>query len=114
MIELALGIIEAEQQGAHFLAARAITEAANNAVGRALQLHLEHGPDVRLVSTVELLRHDTVKHMARLFEPFHGLAPVAGVGRKLEALEGAGSCEELLERRKPQSKRLLQEALAFG
>ena len=61
VVERSLVVVEAEQQRPHALAVLVPAEAADHAVGRAVVLHLEHGPLVLEVGAVDRLGHHAVE-----------------------------------------------------
>ena len=69
MIELALVVVEAEQQRADLAAAGRVAEPADHAVGGSKLLDLEHRPLAGDVGAVAALGDDTVESAARIFQP---------------------------------------------
>ena len=61
MTELALGVVEPEEQGSDFPAAVFIAEAADNAVSRPKALHLNHRPFARLVGARQFLCNHAIR-----------------------------------------------------
>ena len=57
MMEEAAVVVEAEQQRAHAAAAALVAEPADDTVGSAQMLDLEHGAFPRQVGEVQALRH---------------------------------------------------------
>src|SRR5581483_6992327 len=84
VVELAVGVVEAEQQGAHDARILLIAEAADDAVGAAQRLHLEHRALAGLVAAVETLRDDAVERAAGALEPALGFAALARIGAETE------------------------------
>ena len=72
MIEPAASIVEPEEERADFLAAGAVTEAADHAVCGAVLLHLHHRAFAGDIRSVAQLGHHAVKRSAALLEPALG------------------------------------------
>ena len=66
MVELAVSVVEPEQERADLLAAGAIAEAADHAVGGTMLLDLHHRPLAGDVGSVALFGHDAVESAGRL------------------------------------------------
>ena len=87
MVELAGLVIEAQQQRADEAAVALVAEAADDAIGRAQALDLDHRPLAGLIGIGEALGdHAVGGAFARVAEPALGLGAVAGGGREDEAL----------------------------
>ncbi len=74
MIELAIRVIEAEQQRADDIPSFVEAKAANNAIGRAIILHLLHrGAFAGPIGQVEPLGNNAVERRSNLFQPLLGI-----------------------------------------
>src|SRR5262245_2344400 len=66
MVELAVSVVEPEQQRADLIAAATIAESADHAVRSAMLLDLHHRPLARDVRSAALFSHDAVERRAAL------------------------------------------------
>jgi hypothetical protein len=80
MVEAALVVVEAKEQRADLAALRFVPEAADDAIGRAHALDLEHGALAGFVRALDPLRHDAIDRTAGLGQPLLRLGTVAGTG----------------------------------
>src|SRR5215510_8062453 len=112
MVELALFIVEPEQQRADLIASAFVAEAAYHAVGGAQAFDFEHGPDARKVGTVALLGDDAVERATGVVEPTLRVLPLFGIGRELQPLDLARCFKKRLERASALDQRLRHDAFA--
>src|SRR5271156_3751398 len=89
VIELALAVIEAEQQRPDKARVPLIAEPADHAIRRAPFLDLEHSALARLINAVEALGNHPVQRTAARLEPTPCFLDVASEGRKPHRLRRA-------------------------
>ena len=94
MVEKTAVIVEAEQQRAHAPSRGLVAEAANDTVGSAQMLDLEHGAFSRQVGKVEALRHHPVDMNVAAGEPFFRFTDVAGERREQKPFAFSFYCKE--------------------
>ena len=83
MIELAVLVVEAEQQRADFGAVALVPEAADDTVGGAQAFHFQHRADARLVGAVSAFGDDAVGGtVSRRRKPALSLGKVGREGRQ--------------------------------
>ena len=103
MVEPARLAIQAEQQRPDFLLAalggRGVAEAADDAVGAAQVLDLEHGALAWPVGFVETLGDDAIQRSAAgLAQPFAGIGKASRLGRQPQFFDLAERRKETLQR----------------
>src|SRR5690606_33465335 len=86
MVELSLVVEQPEQQGAREVAVLAVAKTADDAVGGADVLDLEHGPLAALVGPVEALGDHAVERAAGVAQPVARRGAVTGLGRQAQDL----------------------------
>ena len=84
MVELAVLVIEAKQQGPDLRPVGKIAEAADDAVGRPHPLDLHHGTLAGQIGIVKPLRDNAIRLAARRLQPCLGLLDVQRGGRELD------------------------------
>src|SRR5688572_10573836 len=114
VVEQAPVVVEPEQQRADERAVGAVTEAADDAVGRAHALDLDHALTVAgLVGQVEALGDHPVERRADAGEPLARGLDVVGLGRQDDAVVALEVlAREVFEPRAPRGQRLGGERLA--
>ena len=94
MVEEAAVVVEAEQQRAHAPAPGLVAEPADDTVGSAQMLDLEHGAFPRQVGEVQALRHHPVDLDMAAGEPFFRFPQVAGERREQKPFAFSCFCKE--------------------
>ena len=94
MMEQAAVVVEAEQQRAHAPAPGLVAEPANDTVGSAQMLDLEHGAFPRQVGEVQALRHHPVDLDVAAAEPFFRFPQVTGERREQQPFAVPRLCKE--------------------
>ena len=119
MMEEAPVVVEAEQQRAHAPAPGLVAEPADDTVGGAQMLDLEHGAFPRKVGEVQALRHHPIDLDMAAGEPFFRFPQVTGERREQKAFafscfgkEGFDNGPAFLERkRQKRLTGLFQQAI---
>src|SRR5690606_10329071 len=80
VVQFALGVVKPEQQRADKLRVALVAKAANDAIGSADPLHLQHGTFAWAVGCVSAFGDNTVERSTAPFEPALGDVTVQSVG----------------------------------